>query len=207
METILLSSIHPEFPGCGRQCSGFLSRWSKGVLMKAILASALAVILALAALPSHAKAPDPTYDQTRDWVVATIADSAGYTADSAVVTYKDVTMDSCQLRFTTMTTTRTGDTDSASFTVSLDSLNTVLWGAANEPARGYVLFTTATPISFSKQTVARFTARQPQATTTLTSVAALEFGRPGFDGAETASHMRAALLHASNLCKVQLAAK
>jgi len=175
--------------------------------MRSLIASALAVILVLAALPSHANAPDPAYDQTRDWVVATITESAGYTVDSAAVTYKDVSMDSCQLRFTTLTTTSGGYTDTATFSISLDSLNSVLWGAANEPARGYVLFTTVTAISFSKQNVARITDRQPQTMTTSTNVAALEFGRPGSDGAETAKHMRAALLRASSLCRVQLASK
>ena len=175
--------------------------------MKSLIACALAMILFLAALPSRANAPDPAYEQTRDWVVATITESAGYTIDSAAMTYRDVSMDSCQLRFTTLTTASSGYTDTATFSISLDSLNSVLWGAANEPARGYVLFTTVTAISFSKQNVARITDRQPQTMTTSTNVAALEFGRPGSDGAETAKHMRAALLRASSLCRVQLASK
>ena len=45
--------------------------------MKQLISAALSVILTLAALPSHANAPEPTFDQTRDWVVTTIAESAG----------------------------------------------------------------------------------------------------------------------------------
>jgi hypothetical protein len=175
--------------------------------MKSLIASALAVVLAVAALPSHANAPDPAYDQTRDWVVATITETAGYAADSAVVTYKDVSMDGCLLRFTTLMTTPEGDSDAATFAVSLDSVNSILWGAANDPARGYVVFTTATPISFSEQTAARIFDRQPRTVRTSTTVAALEFGRPGSDVAQTARHMRAALLRASGLCKIQFASK
>jgi hypothetical protein len=173
--------------------------------MKSLIASALATALALATLPSHANTPDPAYEQTRDWVVATITESGGYTSDSAVVTYKEVSMDACQLRFTTLTTTPAGFADTASFTVSLDSLNNVLWGTANDPARSYVLFTTVRPISFSKQSAAAISSRQLRTIDTSTTVASLEFGRPGSDVAQTASHMRAALLRASSLCQVQLA--
>ena len=175
--------------------------------MKSLFASALAVALALATLPSRANTPEPAYEQTRDWVVATITESAGYTSDSAVVTYKDVSMDACQLRFTTVTTTPAGYADAASFVVSLDSLNHVLWGVANDPARGYVLFTTVRPITFSRQSAAHVPTRQLRAIDTSTAVASLEFGRPGSDVAQTASHMRAALLRASSLCQVQLASK
>jgi len=173
--------------------------------MTSLIASALAAALALAALPSRANAPDPTYEQTRDWVVATISESAGYTSDSAVVTYKDVSMDACQLRFTTLTTTPAGYADTAAFIVSLDSLNHVLWGVANDPVRGYVLFTTVRPISLSRQSAAPAPNRQLPVIDTSTTVASLEFGRPGSDVAQTAGHMRAALLHASSLCQVQLA--
>jgi hypothetical protein len=172
--------------------------------LKSLFASALAVALALATRPSRANTPDPAYEQTRHWVVATISESAGYTSDSAVVTYKDVSMDACQLRFTTVTTTPAGYADTATFAVSLDSLSNVLWGVANDPARGYVLFTTVRPISFSRQT-AQIPTRQLQATDTSTTVASLEFGRPGSDVAQTASHMRAALLRAASLCQIQLA--
>jgi len=175
--------------------------------MKSLFASALAVALALATLPSRANTPDPAYEQTRNWVVATISESAGYTSDSAIVTYKDVSMDACQLRFTTVTTAPSGYADAASFVVSLDSLNNVLWGVANDPARGYVLFTTVRPINFSRQSAPSFPTRQLRAVDTSTSVASLEFGRPGSDVAQTASHMRAALLRASSLCQVQLASK
>jgi len=167
--------------------------------MKFLLASAMAAALVLATLPSRANTPDPAYEQTRDWVVATISSSAGYTSDSAAVTYKDVSMDACQLRFTTVTTTPAGYADAASFVVSMDSLNNVLWGTANDPARGYVLFTTVRPMSFNRQTA------QIPAIDTSTTVASLEFGRAGSDAARTASHMRAALLRVSSLCQVQLA--
>ena len=174
--------------------------------MKSMVACVLALVLVYAVPASPANAPDPAYDQTRDWVVATIAESAGYAADSAVVTYKDVSMDACQLRFTTVTATP-ASTDNATFVVFLDSVNSVLWGQENDPARGYVLFTTTTPIRFSKQNAGYISSRQFQITNASTTVGALEFGKPNSDGAETASHMRAALLRASNLCKMQLAAK
>jgi hypothetical protein len=175
--------------------------------MKALIATALALILALAALPSGANAPDPTYDQTRDWVVATISESAGYTRDATVVAYKDVSMDGCQLRFTTSTSTPAGYVDTESFIVSLDSVKNVLWGTVNNPSQGYVLFTTTVPIRFNKQRDWRALDRQPQTTNAATTVAALEFGKPGADSGEVASHMYAALLHAADLCKVQVAAR
>jgi hypothetical protein len=174
--------------------------------MKPRIASVLAMVLAFAVPASHANAPDPAYEQTRDWVVATISEYAGYAADSAVITYKDVSMDACQLRFTTVTATP-ATTDSATFVVSLDSVNSVLWGQANDPVRGYVLFTTTRPIRFSKENAGYMSNRQFQIANASTAVAALEFGKPNSDVGETASHMRAALLRASNLCKVQLAAK
>src|SRR4029077_13495792 len=173
--------------------------------MKSLIASALATALAFATLPCLANTPDPAYEQTRDWVVANITDSAGYTSDSAVVTYKDVSMDACQLRFTTLTPTPAGHTDTAAFTVSLDSLNHVLWGVASDPARGYVLFTTVRPMSFSKQSAAPVSSHQLRAIDTSTTVASLEFGRPGSNFAQTASHMRAALLRASSRGQSQLA--
>jgi hypothetical protein len=175
--------------------------------MKPLTTAALAMILTLATLPSHANAPEPTYDQTRDWVVTTITSSAGYTHDATVVTYKDVSMDGCQLRFTTFTSTPEGYTDTDTFSVSLESVRRVLWGTVSDPPRGYVLFTTAAPITFDKQRVWRALDRQPQTTTAPTTVGALEFGKPGADYANMASRMKTALLHAADLCKVQLAAK
>jgi hypothetical protein len=88
--------------------------------MKQLISAALSVILTLAALPAFANAPEPTLDQTRDWVIATISASAGYTHDATAVTYKDVSMDGCQLRFTTLTSTPTGYTDTETSIVSLD---------------------------------------------------------------------------------------
>src|SRR5258708_18868392 len=115
--------------------------------MRHLMSAALSVIVTLAALPSYANAPEPTFDQTRDWVVTTIAETAGYTHDATAVTYKDVSMDGCQLRFTTFTTTPTGYTDAETSTVSLDSVKTIIWGTASNPPRGYVIFTAAAPIS------------------------------------------------------------
>jgi hypothetical protein len=165
------------------------------------------VILILAALPLHANAPEPSFDQTRDWVVTTIAESGGYTHASTAVAYKDVSMDGCQLRFTTLTSTPTGYTDTETFTVSLDSVKRIIWGTASNPPRGYVIFTAATPISLNRQRVWRVLDRQPQTTNASTTVAYLEFGKPGANHAALASHMKAAILDAADLCKVQLAAK
>jgi hypothetical protein len=175
--------------------------------MKQIISVALSVILTLAALPSYANAPEPTFDQTRDWVVTTIAESAGYTHDATAITYKDVSMNGCQLRFTTLTSTPTGYTDTETSTVSLDSVKTIVWGTAFNPPRGYVIFTAAAPISLNRQRVWRALDRQPQTTNASTAVAYLEFGKPGADYAGLASHMKAAILQASDLCKVQVAAK
>jgi hypothetical protein len=175
--------------------------------MKQLISAALSAILTLAALPSHANAPEPTFDQTRDWVVTTIAASAGYTHAATAVTYKDVSMDGCQLRFTTLTSAPTGYTDTDTFTVSLDSVKSIIWGTATNPPRGYVIFTAATPISLNRQRVWRVLDRQPQTTTASTTIAYLEFGKPGADYADLASHMKAAILNAADLCKVQLAAK
>jgi hypothetical protein len=175
--------------------------------MKQLIVAALAMILTVAALPSYANAPEPTFDQTRDWVVTTIAESAGYTHDATAVTYKDVSMEGCQLRFTTSTLAPTGYTDTDTFIVSLDSVKSILWGTATNPSRGYVIFTAATPISLNRQRVWRVLDRQPQTTSASTTVAYLEFGKPGADYANLASHMKAAILHAADLCKIQLAAK
>lgn len=172
--------------------------------MRPTSACALALLLIFAALPSHAN-PDPAYDQTRDWVVTTITESAGYTSDSTVLAYKDVSMDACQLRFSTVTTTSAGYTETATFPVSLDSLNNVLWGSAPDPLRGYVVFTTATPITLSRQT-SRASGLRPSPALS-TTVAALEFGKSASDAAETAKLMRAALLRASSLCRVQIASE
>lgn len=174
--------------------------------MKSFVLVVAAVIASVVALPSFANAPEPTYDQTRDWIVATIGDSAGYTRDATTVTYKDVSMEGCQLRFTTATSAA-GYTDTDTFTVSLDAVKSIIWGTASNPQRGYVLFTAATPISFDRQRVWRALNRQPQTTNAATTIAYLEFGKPGVDYSDLASHMKAAMLRAADLCKVQLAAK
>jgi hypothetical protein len=80
-------------------------------------------------------------------------------------------------------------------------------GTASNPPRGYVIFTAATPISLNGQRVWRVLDRQPQTTNASTTVAYLEFGKPGANHAALASHMKAAILDAADLCKVQLAAK
>ena len=175
--------------------------------MKQLISAALSVILTLAALPSFANAPEPTLDQTRDWVIATISASAGYTHDATAVTYKDVSMDGCQLRFTTSTSTPSGYIDTETSIVSLDSVKTIIWGTASNPPRGYVIFTAAAPISLNRQRVWRVLDRQPQTLNASTTIAYLEFGKPGADYAGLASHMKAAILHAADLCKVQVAAK
>jgi hypothetical protein len=175
--------------------------------MKQLISAALSVILSLAALPSYANAPEPTFDQTRDWVVATIAESAGYTHGTTAVTYKDVSMEGCQLRFTTLTSTPTGYTETETSTVSLDSVKTIIWGTGFNPPRGYVIFTAAAPISLNRQRVWRVLDRQPQTINASTTIAYLEFGKPGADYAGLARHMKAAILHAADLCKVQMAAK
>jgi hypothetical protein len=173
--------------------------------MKSLPAIA-AVIVGLVASPLFANTPEPTYDQTRDWIVSTISESAGYTRDATTVTYKDVSMDGCQLRFTTSTSSA-GYIDTDTFNVSLDSVKSIIWGTASNPQRGYVIFTAATPISFDRQRVWRVLDRQTQNTNAATTIAYLEFGKPGIDYSDVASRMKAAILHAADLCKVQLAAK
>jgi hypothetical protein len=116
-------------------------------------------------------------------------------------------MDGCQLRFTTLTSTPTGYTDAETSTVSLDSVKTIIWGTASNPPRGYVIFTATAPISLNRQRVWRVLDRQPQTINASTTIAYLEFGKPGADYAALASHMKAAILHAADLCKVQMAAK
>src|SRR5260370_16781408 len=107
--------------------------------MKQLLCAAISVILTIAALPSYANTPEPTFDQTRDWVVTTIAETAGYTHDATDVTYKDVSMDGCQLRFTTFTTTPTGYTDAETSTVSLDSVKTTISVTPPNPPPRYAI--------------------------------------------------------------------
>ena len=176
--------------------------------MKPFVSVVLVLILTLATLSSssYANAPQPSYDQTRDWVVATISESAGYTDNATTVTYKAVSMEGCQLRFTTSTSSM-GYTDTDTFTVPLNSVNNVLWGTASNPRRGYVIFTAQTPISFNRQRDSRFFDRQPQTINAATTIAYLEFGKPGADYADLARHMRAAILQAADLCAVQLAAR
>src|ERR1700676_3093177 len=174
--------------------------------MKPFVSVVLVLILTLATLSSSANAPQPSYDQTRDWVVATISESAGYTDNATTVTYKAVSMEGCQLRFTTSTSSM-GYTDTYTFTGPLNSVNNVLWGTASNPRRGYVIFTAPTPISFNRQRDSRFCDRQPQTINAATTIAYLEFGKPGADYADLARHMRAAILQAADLCAVQLAAR
>jgi hypothetical protein len=174
--------------------------------MRSLIPATVAVIAAMVALPSHANAPDPTYDQTRDWVVATISESAGYTHGATTVTYKDVSMDGCQLRFTTATAAA-AYTESDTLTVPLHSVKSIIWGTASDPLRGYVLFTVQAPISFNRQLISRVVDAQVQNTQAATTIAYIEFGKPGADYADLASHMRAAILRAADLCEVRLAAK
>jgi hypothetical protein len=175
-------------------------------VVNSLMPAVLALAVAWVALPCFANAPEPTYAQTRDWIVATINESAGYTRDATTVTYKDVSMDGCHLRFTT-STFAAGYTDTDIFTVSLDSIKSIIWGTASNPQRGYVIFTATTPINFDRQRVWRALERQPQNTNAATTIAYLEFGKPGIDYSDVASRMKAAILHAADLCKVQLAAK
>ena len=174
--------------------------------MKPFIAASLAMISTLAVLSSYANAPEPTYDQTRDWIVATISQSAGYTHDAATVTYKDVSMDGCQLRFTT-SISAAGSTETDTFLVPLDSVKRILWGTASNPQRGYVILTAEAPISFTRQLIRRVVDAQVKTTNAATTIAYLEFGKPGADYADLASRMRAAILQAADLCQVRLAAK
>jgi len=174
--------------------------------MKSSIPAIIAVIVGAVALPSYANAPDPTYDQTRDWVVATISESAGYTRGATTVTYKDVSMDGCQLRFTTATSTA-GYTETDTLTVPLNSVKSIIWGTASDPLRGYVLFTLQAPISFSRQLISRVVDGQVQNTHAATTIAYIEFGKPGANYSDLASHMKAAILRAADLCEVRLAKK
>ncbi len=173
--------------------------------MRRFIPATVAVIVGLVALPSYANAPDPTYDQTRDWIVATISESAGYSRGATTVTYKDVSMDGCQLRFTTATSAA-GYTESDTLTVPLSSVKTIIWGTASDPLRGYVLFTAGAPISFNRRLISRVVDGQVQNTQAATTIAYIEFGKPGANHADLASHMRAAILHAADLCELRLAA-
>jgi hypothetical protein len=174
--------------------------------MKPLICAVLGVALTLSVSPSQAGAPEPTYQQTRDWIVATLNNSAGYSEAKAAVSYKNVSMEGCQLRFTTLTETHEGYTDTDTFTVPLDSVKSVLWGTVNNPPRGYVLFTTESAITFSKQRVSRLIGHAPESSNGATRVGAIEFGRPGGDYAELASQMKSAIVRAASLCKVQIAA-
>src|SRR5258708_30714698 len=159
----------------------------------------MSVIVTFGGLAAYVNAPEPTFDQSRDWVVATIAESAGYTHDATAVTYKDVSMEGCQLRFTTFTTTPTGYSDAETTTFSLDSVKTIIWGTASNPLRGYVIFTAAAPISLNRQTVGLVLDRQPQTINASTTIAYLEFGKPGAVYPGLASHLKAAIFHTADL--------
>jgi len=175
--------------------------------MKPLVAAAVGMLIALAAAPSPARAPEPTYDQTRDWVVRTLNDFTGYSRGDTAISYRDISMDSCQLRYTISSVTGATYTDTDTFSVSLDSVKDVLWGTVNDPPRAYVIFTTATPITFNKRRVWTRPDHQSQSTTSPTTIGGLEFGKPGDNYADIASKMKVALVHAADLCKVQLAAK
>jgi hypothetical protein len=174
--------------------------------MKSFIPAILAVMVGLMALPSYANAPDPTYDQTRDWVVSTISESAGYTRGATTVTYKDVSMDACQLRFTTATSAA-GYTETDTLTVPLNSVKSIIWGTASDPLRGYVIFTMDAPIGINRQLISRVVESQVRDTHAATTIAYIEFGKPGANYADLASHMRAAILLAADLCATRLAAK
>jgi hypothetical protein len=174
--------------------------------MKSLIPAIVAVSVAMVALPSYANAPDPTYDQTRDWVVATITESAGYTRGATTVTYKDVSMDGCQLRFTTATSSA-GYSESDTLTVPLNSVKSIIWGTATDPLRGYVLFTVEAPITFNRKLISRVVEGQVQDTHAATTIAYIEFGKPGATYADLASHMKAAILRAADVCEIRRAKK
>ena len=174
--------------------------------MRSLVPALLAVISGLVALPSQANAPDPTYDQTRDWVVTTIGESAGYTRGQTTVTYKDVSMDGCRLNFTTATSAD-AYTETDALTVPLSAIKSVIWGTARDPQRGYVLFTAEAPINFNRQLIPHVIDAKVQNTHAATTIAYIEFGKPGTNYADLASHMRAAILLATDLCQVRVAAK
>ena len=192
-----------------------MGEWARSIEenpMRSLTPGILAVALGLLTLPSHANAPDPTYDQTRDWVVAAISESAGYTHGATTVAYKDVSMDGCQLRFTTATSADSY-TESDTFTVPLSSVKSVIWGTANEPERGYVIFTAQAPIAFTRQLISHAIDGQeqnrhaPTAIAATTTIAYVEFGKPGANYADLASHLRAAIVRAADLCQIRVAAK
>jgi hypothetical protein len=172
--------------------------------MKPFIPAVVAVIVGLMALTSYANAPDPTYDQTRDWVVSTISEFAGYTRGATTVTYKDVSMDACQLRFTTATSAA-AFSENDTLTVPLDSVKSIIWGTASDPQRGYVLFTVETPISFNRQLISRAIEGRVQDTHAATTVAYIEFGRPGANYSDLASRMNAAIHRVADLCATRQA--
>lgn len=173
--------------------------------MRPLIPLVLAFVLNLAAFPSQANTPEITLQQTRDWIVATLTNFAGYTGKDGDVVYKDISMEGCQLRFATVRTNREGLSELDTFAISVDSIRNVLWGTVSDPPRGYVLFTTAAPMHFTKERAGILVEHPTPVSTAATTVAGLEFGKPGTDFAEVASHMKTAILHAAGLCKVQLA--
>jgi hypothetical protein len=203
---MLQPDITHKFHKCLQSLGAHTLAPLREILMKTLIPAAVAVIVAIVALPSYANAPDPTYDQTRDWVVATISESAGYTRGATTVTYKDVSMDGCQLRFTT-TTSAAGYTESDTLAVPLNSVKNIIWGTATDPLRGYVLFTVQAPIRFNRQLISRVVEGQVQDTQAATTVAYIEFGKPGANYADLASHMKAAILRAADVCEIRLAQK
>ncbi|HXM95744.1 MAG TPA: hypothetical protein VOA64_16080 [Candidatus Dormibacteraeota bacterium] len=171
--------------------------------MQALVRILLAAMLAFSALPSDAQAPEETYEQTRDWIVKKLNGFAGYTRDDAVVTYKDVSMDDCQLRFTTLTAVGRNYADTDTFTIPLNSLKSAQWGTLNKPDRGYVVFLTTTPISLRHERTWFSVHRKPEKFDTSTTIGSVELGQPGVDFSEIANQMKKEIVHAAEMCKVQ----
>jgi hypothetical protein len=170
--------------------------------VRIIISAALATLVGVTFTPVQAQAPEATYAQTRDWVTKRLVNFAGYQRADATITYKDISMDGCQLRFTT-TTSSAAFTDYDTFNLSLASITTTHWGVLRDPSRAYVVFNTSTPVNFSHRRIWRSASLKGESYNINTSIAALELGQPGADYSDMAKQLKTAIVHAAELCRIQ----
>jgi hypothetical protein len=137
-------------------------------------------------------------------VVKNLIAFGGYTREDTVVSYKDVSMDGCQLRYTTFTAVGARYTDSDSFAVPLDSLDNLQWGTLNRPTRGYVMWTVKAPISFSHQRTWLSIEHKPETYKATTTFGYLELGQPAADQSDIARQMKMSIVHAADICKAEI---
>jgi hypothetical protein len=172
----------------------------------------LAIALVLIPLPSSAKAPGPSYDQTRDWVKVKMDGSSGgrYNGSTGSInfTFHFVSMDSCQLvyRETQDWTGRIADIDAQVVTEITHTVPLSQIGSTKSVLDGGLYLVTLGTSSAPFE--ARITERASYKSGDDVSVAYekdahVEFGQPSTDNHGLAKRFTKAIEHAAGICRLQ----